>query len=248
MPTLLYHVYTTGHWKEITAQIFGFSGIFDKAVISIAGDRPEAEAFVSDVARCPVELHGIEVELREPGSWNTHFLPEVMSSLDDTYFYCHSKGVTRRGNDYVEQWRDKMVYFLLERYADYVMPRLHDYGFVGIEKKPGRPGAGCHCTWYYAGNFWWMNPAMLDSSRLGPIDTVAKKRRGRRHGQPRSSGQLKIFYNGQALEAFPGTFPPEVGLCLYGTDFDLYKFGQPRSEYERAELCEPGCMHPMRLP
>jgi hypothetical protein len=91
-----------------------------------------------------------------------------------------------------------------------------------------------------------MNPARLGASLLRPLDTVAKKRRGRRHGQPRGRGRVKVFYNGQALEAFPGTFPPEAGLCLYGTDLDLYKAGQPRLEYERAGLCGPGCTHPMR--
>ena len=249
VPTLLYHVYAVGRWREITAQVLGFSDIFDKALISVAGDPSgEAGAAAAGLARGPAELRGIDASLREPGSWNRHFLPEVLSRPGDTYFYCHSKGVTRQGNPFVGQWRDKMVYFLLERYADYVAPRLPDHGFVGIERKPGRPGAGCHCTWYYAGNFWWMNPARLDASRLRPLDTVAKKRRGRRHGQPRGGGRVRVFYNGQALEAFPGTFPPEAGLCLYGTDFDLYKAGQPRSEYESAELCGPGCMHPMRQP
>lgn len=160
MPTLLYHVYPVNHWREITAQVLGFSGVFDRAIVSVAAapSSKEAVTLVAGLARCPVELRGIDAGLREPGSWNEHFLPEVLSRPSDTYFYCHSKGVTRPGNPFVGQWRDKMVYFLLERYADYVAPRLPDHGFVGIERKPGRPGPGCRCSWYYAGNFWWMNP------------------------------------------------------------------------------------------
>lgn len=250
MPTLLYHVYPVNHWRQITAQILAFGPIFDRVLISVAGHDADGSVESLTTGMFPksrMDVRGIDGNLHEPDSWNAHFLPEVLSRPDDTYFYCHSKGVTRPDNESVRRWREMMLYFLLEKHSDYVAPKIHQCGFVGIEKKPGRPGAGCHCSWYYAGNFWWMNPAMLERSLLKPLRVMAKKRRGRRHGQPRSSGQVKTFYNTQALEAFPGQFPTETGLCLYGTGLDPYKDMEPRSVYETAALCKPGCTHPFRM-
>lgn len=249
MPTLLYHVYPINNWRQITEQVFRFSSIFDRVLISVAGHdtNGDVESFTTGLSTVHTELRGIDEKLHEPDSWNTHFLPEILSRPNDTYFYCHSKGVTRPDNTCVEQWREMMLYFLLEKHANYIAPKISHYGFVGIEKKPGRPGAGCRCSWYYAGNFWWMNPSMLDQSLLVPLKVMAKKRRGRRHGQPRSSGQIKTFYNTQALEALPGKFPTESGLCLYGTSLDLYRDAEPRSKYENATLCEPGCTHPFQM-
>lgn len=246
MPTLLYHIYPVNHWRQITAQVLRFSSIFDKVLISVAGrDRViDVESLAGGLVRSHLSMRCIGDNLHEPDSWNAHFLPEVLSRPDDTYFYCHSKGVTRPDNACVGQWREMMLYFLLERYEDYVAPKIPQYGFVGVERKPGRPGAGCHCSWYYAGNFWWMNPAMLEQPLLKPLDVMAKKRRGRRHGQPGNSGQVKTFYNTQALEAFPGRFPTDVGLCLYGTNTNPYVHVEPRAAYEIAAPCKPGCMHP----
>jgi len=228
--------------------VLGFGSIFDKVLISVAGHDAvsDVESFAAELVT-NLSVLGVDADLHEPGSWNVNFLPEVLSRPDDTYFYCHSKGVTRQNNMCAQQWREMMLYFLLEKYEDYVAPKIHQYGFVGIERKPGRPGAGCHCSWYYAGNFWWLNPAVLGQSLLKPLKVMAKKRRGRRHGQPRGSGQVKTFYNTQALEAFPGQFPTDVGLCLYGTSLDLYKDAEPRSTYEKAALCKPNCMHPFQM-
>lgn len=249
MPTLLYHVYPINHWRQITAQVLGLSSPFDRVLISTVGhDRAaEVESFASGLTRSRLSVRSIDGGLHEPSSWNAHFLPEVLSRPGDTYFYCHSKGVTRPENACVGRWREMMLYFLLERYEDYIVPRIRQYGFIGVERKPGRPGAGCRCSWYYAGNFWWMNPTMLERSLLKPLSVMAKKRRGRRHGQPRGAGQIRTFYNTQALEAFPGQFSADAGLCLYGTDRNPYVDVEPRAAYEIAAPCEPGCTHPFRM-
>lgn len=243
LSTLFYHLYPVNHWHDITRQILGFSDIFDDAIISVAGNAANVEPFIRKTCKCPFELHEVEPSLAEPSSWNSHLLPRIISQPDRTYFYCHTKGVTHPGIPSCQDWRDMMVYFLLERYEDYVVPALPDYGFVGVEKIEGRrPGAGCHCSWFYGGNFWWMNPSKLDRGLLTPLSVWAKKRRGRRHGEPRSAGKIKVFYNTLALEAFPGKFPAECGLCLYHSRLNRYQTRQARTEYENMK-CDPDTQH-----
>ena len=63
--------------------------------------------------------------------------------------YIHTKGVRRPNSQYIEDWRNYMEYFLIEKYKT-CLKDLDTFNTAGVNyhKKPWN---------HYSGNFWWAN-------------------------------------------------------------------------------------------
>lgn len=88
--------------------------------------------------------------------------------VDAKILYIHTKGVTYqdpRISKFVEDWRNMMIYFLVEKYSE-CLTLLDKYDTLGCDykEKPKR---------HYSGNFWW--------STSNYIKTLEKLEYGNRH-------------------------------------------------------------------
>lgn len=64
---------------------------------------------------------------------------------NDKFLYIHSKGITKKNDQYVTDWRNVMEYFLIYKYKK-CLKELDNHDTVGINYIP---------NYHYSGNFWW---------------------------------------------------------------------------------------------
>jgi hypothetical protein len=69
--------------------------------------------------------------------------------------YLHTKGITHPNNQYIEDWTNMMLYFLINKYKD-CCELLDQYDTVGCNYnlEPHK---------HYSGNFWWANSNYIET-------------------------------------------------------------------------------------
>lgn len=79
--------------------------------------------------------------------------------------YIHTKGVRNPNNPFIDQWRNYMEYFLIERH-EHCLKDLEKYDTAGVNHhvKPWN---------HYSGNFWWSNSNHI--KKLVDPDSLSRK-------------------------------------------------------------------------
>lgn len=89
------------------------------------------------------------------------------SQVYDGYvLYLHGKGVTRPDNSFINDWKECMEYFMIEKHEN-CLQLLNDFDVVGpnIRDTPMR---------HFSGNFWWAKTSHLRN--LNKLDTLETNR------------------------------------------------------------------------
>lgn len=75
---------------------------------------------------------------------------EIIQSLpsDCRVLYLHTKGVTRIENTQMDDWRNLMEYYCVERWSDAIWALNQGYDTYGVNWHSSPFG-------HYSGNFWW---------------------------------------------------------------------------------------------
>lgn len=144
---MFYHCARIGPWAAVDQQIM--------AALESSGLRERADMFVRNESR--------DLGLYEFPTIN--MLREFATRHDYFVLYLHTKGVTRP-SDSVSDWRECMLYWLVERWRECVEKLEYGYEVVGINQidSPVR---------HFQGNFWWAATPFV--RRLGPVQGVNYK-------------------------------------------------------------------------
>lgn len=70
--------------------------------------------------------------------------------------YIHTKGTLHPNNSYVKDWKNMMLYFMIEEYKN-CLDLLDRYDIVGCNYRT-------HPVKHYSGNFWWANSNYLSKN------------------------------------------------------------------------------------
>lgn len=127
-------------------------------------------------------------------------LQEVVPTLaDGALLYFHTKGITR-WSPTIQDWRELMEYFCIDRWQD-AMAKL-DEGYDAVGCNRNLVGPEWPDSWHFAGNFWWARVASLERVRL--IAHGAHK--GEAEGLVRGCGILGSLHQSRVnhyLEPYP---------------------------------------------
>ena len=74
--------------------------------------------------------------------------------------YLHSKGVTKPNSHNIQDWKNLMEYFLIEKFQS-CLDSLQDNDICGVNYLAGRP--------HYSGNFWWATSSHI--KKLKKLET-----------------------------------------------------------------------------
>lgn len=96
----------------------------------------------------------------EPRDWEIPTLKSLKDYCDnaseETYvLYIHHKGVTRIGNQAVNDWRDLMMYFNVTKWRECVEQLDNGHDTAGVLWR------GNYHHLHYSGNFWWARSSYI---------------------------------------------------------------------------------------
>jgi len=89
-------------------------------------------------------------------------LRSFCATNDCNVLYLHTKGVSTPNNKCIEDWRDYMLYFTAERFAD-CLEALKDHETCGVDLRDSPVP-------HYSGNFWWATSKHINT--LLPFDQM----------------------------------------------------------------------------
>ncbi len=146
---IFYHMYCANDCFE------RFIGTYNKMVLSGLLERAEK----INVVLVGPEKATLREKLKDYSKVETHIRPnsgseadtlnmiwEYCKTNDGNILYLHSKGVTKPKRGNIQDWKNLMEYFLIERYGPCV-ESLQTNDVCGVNYLGGRP--------HYSGNFWW---------------------------------------------------------------------------------------------
>lgn len=76
-------------------------------------------------------------------------------SNDCNVLYLHTKGVSTPNNKCIEDWRDYMLYFTAERFAE-CLEALNEHDTCGVDLRESPVP-------HYSGNFWWAKSSHINT-------------------------------------------------------------------------------------
>jgi hypothetical protein len=119
---------------------------------------------------------------KNPCEFDTlHLLWKECQEEDMNVCYVHTKGISKHDWICVDDWRNYLSYFTIDRWKDRI-ENLKEYDCTGVNFKgerasylenPLKWGNGAHCPPHYSGNFWWSKSShirKLSDINKWPID------------------------------------------------------------------------------
>lgn len=168
---LYIHICTIGNWKEVLSGIYQkvlVSGMIDHLTgikLSICGTEQEEVLSILNHQKVAVA-----VQKDESNEFERQCLRKIQEhsvNEDCNICYIHTKGVTKAGNQKVNDWVSLMLYFMIERF-DLCINGLKKYDTVGTMLNMVPPKYLKTCTLqdsslsqHYSGNFWWARSSYL---------------------------------------------------------------------------------------
>ena len=188
---VFYHVALMGEWRAVDGIIMDAleaSGVLDAASVFVRNEcAPETFEFPTlDMVRGFAQGSG-----------------------DYAVLYLHTKGVHRSSESIID-WRECMLYWMVERWRECVAQIEAGYDAVGINHVPTPER-------HFQGNFWWASTRYLAS--LGPVADITFR--------PNYEDQTERHKAEFWLLSRDGR-----GYQPYHHHLDPYKTRNPRERYE----------------
>ena len=143
---IFFHVATINHYKSIvenTLELIHKSGLYDECeniFLCIVGNE---DLNISDPKI--KKIHNPNIEHGE--FFTLKILEDFCKENDSLVLYLHTKGVTTPGNKCIDDWRNYMLFFNVEKYKTCIDSlKENDTCGVDLVTTP---------TNHYSGNFWW---------------------------------------------------------------------------------------------
>lgn len=145
---IFYHCAIMGNWKEVDAEIIKTlkdSGLLDRADVFVRNECKDTGLF---------EFPTLQM------------LDQFCIYNPDYYvLYLMDKGVSRPKIQQIDDWRECMLYWNVERWKECVS-KLDEYDAVGINVLPSPLP-------HFQGNFWWAKASYIN--RLGNLMDIEVK-------------------------------------------------------------------------
>ena len=162
-----FHIATIGNYQEIVNEVFeslnktNLINVADKINLCVVGDGDVNYPKNWNIEYC--QNPDISV-----GEFYTLKLIENYSKqtiTNDKILYIHTKGITTPNNECINDWREYMLYFNVEKHTE-AIKQLEEYDTYGVDlvDEP---------TKHYSGNFWWVNSEHIN--KLPSIDEISDK-------------------------------------------------------------------------
>lgn len=179
---IYFHVCTKGRWKNVTQKLFNklkSTGLLDavkKVYVTILGDH---------ISEAMEILNHPKIEVIHVSRDATVYERACLTKLYDRalvenfqVLYIHSKGLSQRSINTVDDWVDLMIYFNIEQWRRCVkLLDTHDTCGVNLQRASytamqySSSTKDISKTEHYSGNFWWANSEYI--RKLSP--TIGKK-------------------------------------------------------------------------
>lgn len=170
MNRLYFHVYSCNEHVNVILQEMiarmessGLSENCDSLNFCILGD--EKYLNVQFPKRSKIQWN------QNPYEFDTlHLLWKECQEEDLNVCYVHTKGITKWGSPFVEDWRRYMSYFVLDSWEDRVQD-LRKYDCTGVNLQGDSTiswNGGTCCPLHYSGNFWWSKSSHI--RKMGDIN------------------------------------------------------------------------------
>lgn len=155
---IFFHIATLNNYKEIafeTINLIKSSGLYDKC----------QKIFIGIVGNTDFTINDPKIEINyndnlEYGEFFTlNLLKKFCEQNDTLVLYIHTKGVTTPNNKCINDWRNYMLFFNIEKYQNCINAlETNDTCGVDFVNNP---------TNHYSGNFWWSK-----SSHINKLPTI----------------------------------------------------------------------------
>jgi hypothetical protein len=201
-----YHCFLTDRATPIIAsQIEKLyrSGLYDaaeKIFVSICGQEPFRKLIREKFFAAPKFKIIYDFSQNEFEFPMLNYLHKLAPSLGhDCILYFHSKGVSWPYRECIEQWRDLLDYFAIERYQDAI-------------KKLDEGHTTCGVNWHvdhYSGNYWWARPAYLTTLPRLQFENTLEFRQSLEHWIGKSSARLPYCQFESVVNHYVDLFPKD---------------------------------------
>jgi len=146
---IFYHMYCVNDCYERFVNTYNkivSSGLIDKIqsikVVLVGPLKQEIQSKLSDFNKTELFIKNSTASEAETLSLLWNYCYENNCNV----LYLHSKGVTKPNHKNIQDWKNLMEYFLIEKFQ-LCIDSLQKHDVCGVNYLPGRP--------HYSGNFWW---------------------------------------------------------------------------------------------
>ena len=146
MNVVFFHIATIGNYQHMVDNIIKLINTYlinnvDKVYLSYVGSGNIIDPGGKyEVIHLTTDLQSYEFP-------TLNYIKQYCNNHECNVLYLHTKGVTTPNNPCINDWREYMLYFLVEKNYDCLTAlQYHDTCGVDLRSEPVK---------HYSGNFWW---------------------------------------------------------------------------------------------